>query len=401
MPGQGEAGLRGRVSAASSPPHGPHLQAHLPAPPPPDEGRQGGPGHGWVRDPVTILPSFSRSTPATIPASQVIKQTRTGRAGQRPAEAGTCPGAAEVRAPPQPPRWLVWAQASGSHGSLAAAHPPRPPPLPPPRPAPSWQSPTGGGQRPPTLSQAPEQLRPDHSLDGHHAFKPVLTALTNVCLESFFFFKQRRAACQNLPIQKCAYGTFPCRPKERATDAGWSSERREHKHRFPTRPSRRHPATPPPPGPRAPGGAPTAKPHQLHRPQDHGVGCRLAEGQRALCLSHGTWPPHWALTRVLSRGLGGPLPHVHGTMQPVAPSDMPTATRQDCLPPTRQPPALHSKTATSVWVTGPEPTHRARTSANTNSRPRRSGATPKPAAHHAARLVHGQPGTASRRLAGN
>lgn len=53
---------------------------------------------------------------------------------------------------------------------------------------PSSQSPTGGGQRPPTLSQAPEQLRPDHSLDGHHAYKPVLTALTNVCLESFFFF---------------------------------------------------------------------------------------------------------------------------------------------------------------------------------------------------------------------
>lgn len=187
-------------------------------------------------------------------------------------------------------------------------HPPCPP-----RPAPSWQSPTGGGQRPPTLSQAPEQLRPDHSLDGHHAYKPVLTALTNVCLESFFFFFSNR---EGQPARICQFknvlmGPSPAAPRrEPQMRAGPRRGGSTNTGSPPGPPDGTQ--QPPPPGPRAPGGAPTAKPHQPHRPQDHGVGRRLAEGQRALCLSHGTWPPHWALTRVLSRGLGGPLPHVHG-----------------------------------------------------------------------------------------
>lgn len=217
----------------------------------------------------------------------------------------------------------------------------------------------------------------------------------------FFFFQTEKGSLPESANSKMCLWDLPLPPQGESHRCRLVLGEAGAQTQVPHQALQTAPSNTPPPGPRAPGGAPTAKPHQPHRPQDHGVGRRLAEGQRALCLSHGTWPPHWALTRVLSRGLGGPLPHVHGTMQPVAPSDMPTATRQDCLPPTRQPPALHSKTATSVWVTGPEPTHRARTSANTNSRPWRSRATPKPAAHHAARPVHGQPGTASRRLAGN
>lgn len=125
-------------------------------------------------------------------------------------------------------------------------HPPCPP-----RPAPSWQSPTGGGQRPPTLSQAPEQLRPDHSLDGHHAYKPVLTALTNVCLESFFFFffQTEKGSLPESANSKMCLWDLPLPPQGESHRCGLVLGEAGAQTQVPHQALQMAPSNPPPQGP--------------------------------------------------------------------------------------------------------------------------------------------------------
>lgn len=97
---------------------------------------------------------------------------------------------------------------SGSCVSLAVAPPPTHP-----HPRSPHPSPTGRGERPPGFRQAPGQPPPRPQPGPASSIKAGFNC-TNKCLPgSFFFLKQRRTACQNPQIQKCASQPFPCRPR--------------------------------------------------------------------------------------------------------------------------------------------------------------------------------------------
>ena len=283
------------------------------------------------------LPAFSTHDPGQPRSSRGWGLTLPDSGTLRP---GLAPGlqdsAAEMRTPPRPLHLAVLespvpraggAQAFETSGPLGPRAAATPPVHPTPR---SSLSPslTGRGNRPPVFSQAPGQPLPRPQPGPASGIKAGFNC-TNKCLpRSFFFPNQRRAACQNLQIQKCAYQSVPCSPKERATDAGLVLTETKHTPKFPA-------------------GPPDST---LSPPRAQGTGCGthsqalsapLAAGPRGLGggwvdvlpdgtagpASHSTWPMRWALKRVQPRGLGGPAhPMCGGDNAAGAPSDMPPPT---------------------------------------------------------------------------
>ena len=194
---------------------------------------------------------------------------------------------------------------SGSRGSPAVAPPPAHP-----HPRSLHPSLIGRGERPLGFLQAPGQPPPRPQPGPASSIKGGFNC-TNKCLPgSFFFLKQRRAACQNPQIQKCASQPFPCRPRRQG------------------RPSRMIPS---------PLGA-----------QGTGLGTHsrgwvdAPSGGLQGPAPHSSWPMRWALTRVQTRGL---VVQLHPTCH----------CEGDFLPPTGQPLTLRSDISTLVPVGGREP----------------------------------------------
>nr|XP_030694182.1 WAS/WASL-interacting protein family member 1-like [Globicephala melas] len=302
------------------------------------------------------LPAFNTHDPGQPRSSRGWGLTLLGRGTLRP---GLAPGlqdsAAEVRIPPQPLRLAVLespvpraggAQAFETSGPLGPGLWPHLQYTPaPPITSSLSPSPTGRGKTPPVFSQAPGQPPPRPQPGPASGIKAGFNC-TNKCLpRSFFFFfpNQRRAACENLQIQRCAYQSVPCRPGGSHRCRAGPQRQSTHLSSLPAL----HTAPPAPPRAQGPG----CRTHSLAPSAPLAAGPRglgggwvdaLPEGT-AGPASHSTWPMRWALKRVQPGGLGGPAhPMGRGETAAGAPSNMPPPTRHDCLPLPRQPLTLRS-----------------------------------------------------------